>query len=382
MEEEAAVALTIPALVAERIATHANDIVLRKKDHGIWKATTWAQLGARVREVGAGLKAVGFRPGDVACVLAETRPEWVHIDLGILGAGGVSGGIHPEQEADPLGQALRDAACRVLFVENEEQLDKALLVRDRCPDLRRIVVIDMKGLRDFADPMCESLESFVGRTVNDGDWDAAIAAIANDQPAVLLLPRTGASRILTHGDALHLIANARSLLPLRAGDERLALLPMCHVVERVLGLYLSLDARVISNYLEDPDTGMENLQELQPTVLATDPQIWQVLHTRATNAAADATRVQRLLYRWAIAAGARGGPMAMMAQLCVLRAVRRDLGLSRLRCGYIGGAALPPEIERWAAALGVAIQHIDGQAARGPALDARYQALMQEAYGT
>ncbi len=270
----------------------------------------------------------------------------------------------------------------MLFVENDEQLDKALLVRDRCPDLRHIVIIDMKGLRDFADPMCESLESFVERTVNDGDWDAGIAAITNDQPAVLLLPRTGASRILTHGDALHLIANARSLLPLRAGDERLALLPMCHVVERVLGLYLSLDARVISNYLEDPDTGMENLQELQPTVLATDPHIWQVLHTRATNAAADATRVQRLLYRWAIAAGARGGPMAMLAQLCVLRAVRRDLGLSRLRCGYIGGAALTPEIERWAAALGVAIQHIDGQAARGPALDARYQALMQEAYGT
>ncbi len=192
MEEETAVALTIPALVADRIAAHADDIVLRKKDHGIWKATTWTQLGARVRDVGTGLKAIGFRPGDVACVLAETRPEWVHIDLGILGAGGVSGGIHPEQEAEPLGQALRDAGCRVLFVENDEQLDKALLVRDRCPDLRRIIIIDMKGLRDFADPMCESLESFVGRTVNDGDWDAGIAAITDDQPAVLLLPRTGA----------------------------------------------------------------------------------------------------------------------------------------------------------------------------------------------
>ncbi|MGC1412661.1 MAG: AMP-binding protein [Acetobacteraceae bacterium] len=375
-------ALTIPALVVERIAAHADEIILRKKDHGIWKSTTWAQLGARVRQVGTGLKAIGFRPGDVACVLAETRPEWVHVDLGILGAGGVSGGIHPEQEAEPLGQALHDAGCRVLFVENEEQLDKALLVRDRCPDLRRIVIIDMKGLRDFADPMCESLESFVGRTVNDGDWDAGIAAITDDQPAVLLLPRTGAGRVLTHGDALHLIANGRSLLPLRAGDERLALLPMCHVVERVLGLYLSLDACVISNYLEDPDTGMENLQELQPAVLATDPQIWQVLHARTSDAAANATRMQRLLYRWAIAAGARGGPTAMLAQLCVLRAVRRDLGLSRLRCGYIGGATLSPEIERWAAALGVTVHHIDGQAARGHALDARYQALMQEAYGT
>ena len=148
---------------------------------------------------------------------------------------------------------------------------------------------------------------------------------------MLLLPRAGASRTLTHGDALHLIANARSLLPLRAGDERLALLPMCHVMERVLGLYLSLDARVISNYLENPDTAIENLQEVQPTVLATDPQIWQLLHARISNAAAGATPLQRMLYRGAIAAGARGGPAAMLARFCVLRAVRRELGLSRLR---------------------------------------------------
>jgi long-chain acyl-CoA synthetase len=382
LEEEAAVALTIPALVAERVASHGSEIVLRKKDHGIWKATTWSQLGARAREVGMGLKAIGFRPGDVACVVAETRPEWVHIDLGILGAGGVSGGIHPEQEAEPLGQALRDSRCRVLFAENDEQLDKALLVRERCPALQRIVVLDMKGLRDFADPMCESLQSFVARPDDARDWEAGVTAITADQPAVLLLPRTGASRTLTHGDALHLVANARSLLPLRAGDERLALLPMCHVMERVLGLYLSLDARVISNYLENSDTVVENLQELQPTVLATDPHLWQLLHSRASTAAGAATHMQRMLYRGAVAAGGRGGPAALLARLCVLRAVRRELGLSRLRCAYIGGTKLAPEIERWAAALGITIQPIDGQAAPGPALDARYQALMQEAYGT
>ena len=92
----------------------------------------------------------------------------MHIDLGILGAGGVSGGIDPEQEAEPIGEALHDAQCRVLFVENDEQLDKVLLVRDRCPTLQRIVIFDMKGLRDFADPMCESLQSFVARA--DRRW--------------------------------------------------------------------------------------------------------------------------------------------------------------------------------------------------------------------
>ena len=381
---------SISAMVAARIAAHAAETVLRKKDRGIWKAVAWTELGARMREVGMGLKAIGFQPGEVACVLAETRPEWVYVDLGILGAGGVSGGIHPADEPDQLGQALHLAGCGVLFVENDEQLDKVLLVRDRCPALRRIVIFDMKGLRDFADPICESFSTFVARGIQHdrahaGDWDTGVAAIAADQPAVLLFPHGGVAgegRTLTHGDALHLIANARAVLGVRPGIERLALLPMCHVMERVLGLYLALDARVISNYLESPDTVAENLQEVQPAMLGTDVQIWELLHARASNAAAGATRLQRQLYRGAIAAGQRGGPLAALARVCVLRAVRQELGLSRLRHAYIGAASPPPEIGRWAQALGIAIQQIDGHATRGSALDARYRALMEVAYGT
>ena len=371
---------SIPAILAAQVAANPDRIVLRKKDRGIWKATTWSELAARVREIGLALKATGFHPGDAACVLAETRPEWAYIDLAVLGSGGISGGIQPEDDPEAVGQALRESRCRVLFVENEEQLDKVLLVRDRCPALQRIVVIDMKGLRDFADPMCDGLRTFVAGGAGQADWDAGLATITSEQPAVLL--QGGRGRTLTHGDVLHLIANARSLLPLRDGDERLALLPMCHMMERVLGLYLSLDTGVISNYLENPDTVVENLQELQPTVLGTDLQVWQLLHARTRDAAAGATHIQRVLYRWAIGAGNRGGPEALLARLLVLRAVRRELGLSRLRVAYMGGSKPGADIERWATALGLTIRHIDGQAARGPALDARYQALMQEAYST
>jgi long-chain acyl-CoA synthetase len=185
---------SIPAILAGRIAAHAAEVIIRKKDHGIWKTTTWSQLGVRVREIGMGLKAIGFRHGDVACVLSETRPEFVHIDLGILGAGGVSGGIHPDEPAELLGQALQESRCRVLFVENDEQLDKALLVRERCPALQRIVIVDMKGLRDFADPMCESLDAFVARGAEHDHahasaWDTGVTAITAELPAVLLFPQ-------------------------------------------------------------------------------------------------------------------------------------------------------------------------------------------------
>ena len=362
-------ALTIPALLAERIAAHGKKIVLRKKHRGIWQAVTWSQLGVHVREICGGLASIGFRAGDVACVLAETRPESAYVDLGIIEAGGVSGAISPATEADALGDALRQANCNVLFVENEEQLDKVLLVRDHCPALRHVVIFDMKGLRDFSDPMCESLQRFIAR-----DGDGARVTVGPDDPAVLLFPQM---RVLTHGDTLHMVAHACSLLRPVAGDERLALLPMCHAMERVLGLYLSLEVRAISNYLESPDTVIENLQEVQPTLLGTDPAIWQLLYSRATAAADAATPLQRSLYRWAVGSG--GG---LLARCLVLNAVRRELGLRRLRRAYVGAAPLSADIERWAAALGLNIQQIDGQATKGIAVDPRYRALMEEAYGT
>jgi long-chain acyl-CoA synthetase len=358
------VALTIPALVAERVAAHGKEIVLRKKYRGIWQAVTWAELGAHVHAVSKGLAGFGFQSGDVACVLGETTPEAVYADLGILEAGGLSGAINPSSEPEAVGELLQQARCCVLFVENEEQLDKALLARECCPTLRHIVIFDMKGLRDFADPMCESLQDFVSR---GGD---ATPAVAQDQPAVLLFP---GMRVLTHGDALHVVEHARALLQPRAHDERLALLPMCHALER-LGLYLSLDARAISNYLESPDTVVENLQEVQPTLLGTDIAAWQLLYDRATRPADAATPLQRHLYRWAISSG------GMFARLLVLNAVRRELGLSRLRHAYTGATTLPSEIERWTASLGITVQHISGQTIQGAGGDARYSALMEEAY--
>ena len=403
---------SIPAMLLSRIAAHGGDVVLRKKDRGIWTAVTWAELGTRVRQVARSLQATGFAPGDAACVLAETRPEWVTIDLGILAAGGISVGVSPAESAEHLGHVLRESQAKLLFVENEEQLDKALLVRDACVELRRIVILEMKGLRDFADSMSESWQSFLAHgdasgTVqggahdarseaqsgphdgphsgaSDDAWRAGIAAIAATQPALLLFPHgaTGKGHLLTHGDALQLVADAVAMLAPRAGDERLAVLPMADAMERVLGLYFALHCRMVSNYLESPATLAENLQELQPTVLGADPQTWERLNARANQAAAGATRMQLAAYRWAIKAGQGGGISAGLARWLVLRAVRRELGLGRLRLAYVGAVPVAPEVSGWAAALGVTIRQVGADATRCDASEASYRTRQQAAYST
>jgi long-chain acyl-CoA synthetase len=379
---------SIPAMVLARIAAHGREIVLRKKQRGIWTSVSWAELGARIGEVASGLQADGFTSGDVACVLAETRPEWVAIDLGILATGGVSVGVSPGEGADHLGHVLRESNARVLFVENEEQLDKALLVRDACPALQRIVILEMKGLRDFTDSMSESWIDFLARGVaahggaKADAWQAGVAAITADQPALLLFPpgKAGSGHAFTHGEVLHLVTEAAAVLRPRAGDERLAVLPMAQAMERVFGLYLALHSRIVSNYLESPTTFAENLQELQPTVLGADPQIWERLYARAYQAAAGATRLQLALYRWAIGAGQGRGLYAAVARSLVLRAVRRELGLARLRLAYVGAAPVAAEVLRWAAALGITIHRIDNHATQPDDTQASCSGLKEAAY--
>jgi len=374
----------VPAMVWERVVAQADRPILREKQRGIWRSITWAELGQRMRAIGQALRATGFEPGEVACVLAETHPDWVYADLGIQGAGGVTAGIYTTAGAEQVAGILRDCAARVLFVENEEQLDKALRARALCPTLERIIILDMKGLRNLADPMCESLDAFVARgEAHDRDagrdWEQGLAAIRPDSLAVLIYTAgtTGAPKgvMLSHRALLTQAEHAARLFGLREGDERLAFMPMSHVMERVLGLYVGLYAGAIANYVESADTVPENLREVRPTVLAAVPHVWERFHARVILATDAATLIQRALYRWAMAAGGRradrrlaGRRVPLWAALeasllgwLVLGNVRRELGLDRLRLALVGGAAISGELIRWFMALGIKLAEIYGQ---------------------
>lgn len=368
---------SLPALVRRQIAAHGPRPILRKKDRGIWKPLSWTALGARIDALARALRASGFRPGEVAAVMSENRPELVFADLAILAAGGIATALYPGTGPAETGFILRDSGARVLFVENEQQLDKALSVRDACPALGRIVVFDMKGLRDLAEPMCESLGAFAAR--GEGAADEADTTIAAEAPAALVYTQGSTGRpkgiVLSHRNILFQIEHAARLFGLRPGDERLAVLPMAHVLERVQGLYLALHAGCISNYGENPDTLEENLQELKPTVLLAAPYLWERFHRRTVLAAAAAGPVQRLCYRAALAIGAHaeaaraggaaGSAWTALARLTtplILGNVRRALGLDRLRLGLVGANPISPSLVRWFLAIGVPLTEVYGLA--------------------
>jgi long-chain acyl-CoA synthetase len=375
--------VSIPAIIERQTAAHAGETIMRRKDRGIWKAITWAHLAEQVRRIGGAVLGAQIARGDTAAIISETRPEAAYADLAIQGAGAVSIVVHPEETADRIEHMLRSSGCRLLFVESEEQLDKVLTVREHCPALSRIVIFDMKGLREFSGQGCMSLDAFVSGCPADVNWDVSVNVASPDQPAIVLFPRdeTGSpGRTLSHGDVARMTGGAGARLMLRQRDERLAVLRMSDITERIWGLYLALGTGCVSNYLESPETAIENLQELQPTVLGADAEAWAHLHARATRSATAATSVQRLAYMWALKAGRRGGVGAAMAGPLVLHAVRRELGLNRLRSAYVAGAPISAATLDWARSLGITIQQIDEPITSGDRADAEPQPLMQNAH--
>ena len=253
---------------------------------------------------------------------------------------------------------LATSRCKLLFVEGEEQLDKVLHIRDVCPDLRRIVILDMKGLRDFADPLCESLAQFLARA-------GSFTAPALDANAIAVLAYTSGTTgqpkpvWLSHRNIMTQLAAGLTLTGLGPGDERLAFLPMALVTERIFGLYLALASGTISNLVESVETVPENLAEIRPTVLIAPPRVWQRLATGLATTAEAATTLQRAAFDWALRSG------STLARRLVLKPALASIGLDRLRCAWVGGAPVSPALIARFQALGLDLQEFYGLAESG-----------------
>ena len=144
---------TIPKLFWHQVKARDGRTAFREKDLGIWRATAGASTASARAGRGMGLVKLGLKRGEVVSILAETVPEWLYADMGTMGAGGVTNGIYPTDSAKQVDYILNDSRSRFLFVENEEQLDKFIEIRERCPTIAKVFVFDMEGLADFNDPM-------------------------------------------------------------------------------------------------------------------------------------------------------------------------------------------------------------------------------------
>ena len=375
---------TIPELFWNAVERRGERVILRQKDFGIWQATTWRELGETAREIGMGLAALGFEPGECASILSNTRKEWMFADLGVLCAAGVSNGIYPTDAASQCEYLLNDSSSKYVFVEDEEQLDKVLEIRSRTPQLRRIVVFDMEGLRRLSDPQVLSLERLreLGRAYaadHPGEFERRVALRSPADLAVLVYTSGTTGRpkgaMISHHNLVHIVRGYDSVIGQDESDEKMCFLPLCHIAERVGGEYLSVYNGAVLNFVENPDTVPENVREIAPTVATAVPRVWEKFYSAVTIAIKEATPLQQFAYRWAIGVGqqvaqryveGRSIPVWLKLRFLagrwlVLDNVRKLIGIHRARFLITGAAPISPDLVRWYLALGVPMLEVWGQ---------------------
>jgi long-chain acyl-CoA synthetase len=375
---------TLPKLFRHVVARRDEQVAMREKHLGIWRAVSWREYGERARRVGLGLVALGLQPRDVVSIIADNCPEWLYTDLGTMCVGGVTNGIYTTDSPRQVEYIVNDSGSRFVFVENEEQFDKILEVRARCPALVKIFVYDMDGLHGFQDeqvmPFASLLEVGAGYDREYPGTFERMIEIARPQDLAILVYTSGTTgppkgAMLSHRNILFQLGYADFIAAPRPGDQQLSFLPLCHIAERTFTVFYPLHSGATVNFAESIDTVAENIREVAPAVFFAVPRIWEKFYSAVALRMREATRCAQLAYRWAIGLGLRvagrrieGRPPGLglrllyrAADFLVLDNVRRSMGMHRVRGAATGAAPIAPELIKWYLALGIDMREVYGQ---------------------
>ena len=370
---------TVPEMFHSRVQLSGDAVALRYKKLGIWHDVTWKEYGQKVREVSLALLALGVKPGECVSVIGENSPEWVYIDLGTMHAGGTTVGVYATNSWEQCQYVVDHSESRFYFVENEEQLDKALRFRASVPRLERIIVWDLKGLKHFKDPMVMSFEEFLalGRDLDRKKpdlFEQTWRKVAAEDLARLIYtsgttgPPKGA--MLTHANITWMAKAMAEGNPIEGRDEFLSFLPLCHIFEQLFTIFMNIKYGAVVNFIESTDTVTDNMREVSPTVAYGVPRVWEKYYSGIIIMMSDATWFKRWLFQTSLKVGRKYAalttshqpvPLTLrlaysLAHFLTFRKLKERLGFDRVRLAFSGAAPISPDVLRFFQAIGIPLR--------------------------
>jgi len=381
---------TVASRVQDRAGTDPKGVALRRKEYGVWHEISWAEYWHAIDTAAHALISLGVEPGDRVSIQSENRPEWLILDLATVAVRGITVGLYPTNPAAEVGYLLGHSGSGVHLVEDQEQLDKALDVSAECPDLRRIVYVEPRGIVGaYDDPRLLDWEAFMAlgaehRAAHPDAVRERMAAAASDDVMTLVYtsgttgPPKGAMLTVANVEfAMTTVLEKGAFVSPAANPKDLSLsyLPLCHVAERFFTTWFNAGAGTQVNFAESIDTVPQNLREVQPTLFFAVPRIWEKLLATARIKLDSATRLKRAYakfwLRQAESIGetlvANGGTHTTSTKIryaigwvLFFRALQTRMGLRRVRYASCGAAPIAPDVLQFFMGIGVKVHEVYG----------------------
>ena len=374
---------TIPKLLARNSKLYSDRVALREKDLGIWQRTTWDEYWDHVCYFALGIKKLGLEKGDKLSILGDNCREWLYADLATQSSSAVTVGIYPTDVASQVRYILENSESSFIVAKDQEQVDKILEVKDSLPRLKKIIVVDMKGLRRYRDTMVISFKDVesLGFEINTKEphlFEQMVNETRPDDPAIIVYTSgtTGQPKgaMITHKNMIAMIRGLAEVLNFRYTDSFVSALPLCHIAERMFSLIFTMWAGCAVNFAESVATLQEDLSEISPTAFLNVPRIWEKMHSNVMIKVQDSIFFKRWIFSAMFPIGMKVSELKLkkrpiplhwkalygMAYLLLFRPLRNHLGLLDARIFVSGAAPLSPDLMRFYHAIGVPVRECYG----------------------
>ena len=374
---------TFPRLMLDHAKQRPTAPALREKVYGIWQTTTWADLAQVVRRIACGLHEAGMVRDDHVVVVGENRPRLYASMLAVQSLGAVPVPLYQDAATTEYAFPINNAEVRFAIVEDQEQVDKMIEVRESCPQLQRIWYDDPRGLRNYSEPGLAALDALIeaGRafdTAHAGFYDAEVARAQPQDVAAMFFTSgtTGNPKgvVHTHFTLLDRAAAGARFDKLGPAEEVLAYLPPAWIGQNIFSYAQWLACGYVVNCPESAETVTIDLKEIGPTYYFAPPRVFEGLLTSVMIRMEDAGRLKKWLFHTFMDVARRVGPALMdgktvgagdrllyaLGDKFIYGPLRNTLGFSRVRVAYTAGEAIGPDLFTFYRSIGINLKQLYG----------------------
>ena len=374
---------TFPQLLLQHASQRPKAAAMREKEYGIWQSLSWSDLAAMVEHLAAGLHQAGLRRGEHMVVVGANRPRLYATMLAVQSLGAVPVPLYQDAAALECVFPVNNAEVRFAFAEDQEQVDKLLEIREKCPQLAHIYYDDPRGLRGYDEPGLAALEELLAAgkahaSAHPGFLKDAVAQIKPTDVGAMFFTSgtTGNPKgvVHTHDSLLNRARAGADFDHLTSAEEVLAYMPVAWIGQNIFSYAQWLACGYVVNCPESAATVTIDLKEVGPSYYFAPPRVFEGLLTSVMIRMEDAGAIKRGMFHYFMSVAQRVGPTLMAAQsvglvdrflyalgnVLVYGPLRNNLGFSRVRVAYTAGEAIGPDLFSFYRSIGVNLKQLYG----------------------
>jgi len=375
---------TFPRCLLDQAQRNSGKPAIREKYLGIWQTWTWSDVSSEVRALACGLAAKGFKRGDKLALIGDNRPRLYWSMSAAQCLGGIPVPMYQDSVADELQFVVEHAEVRFAVAENQEQVDKLLEIKDRCPNLEFIIYCDPRGIRDYSQEFLIDFDSLQkdGQEFETKQQSFFVDEVekgkSNDVACILYTSGTTGDPkgvVLSYESLIKTATNAAEWDNLTVDGDVLAYLPMAWVGDNLFSYSESYIAGFCVNCPENSETVLNDMREIGPSYFFAPPRIFENLLTSVMIRMEDASALKRRMFHYFMSVAKRTGTRILdgesvsagerllyaIGRLLVYGPLKNTLGFSRIQMAYTAGESISPELFDFYRSLGINLKQLYGQ---------------------